>query len=362
MSVVDVNKFQNEYVNLSYEDGRLGINLFGAIGWDVSGEYILNLLTEFKNETIDLNIMSPGGSVLPAIGIYEYCSINDLDIHANIYGFCGSAATVISCGCKTATMAEDGYFMIHNVSTGGDEDDPVARQLSETLINIYKRKTGKPKAELRSMMADETWFTAKQALEMGFINKVVKRQLQVAMIPVNKIQSKMSDNKKGGFLNSLREMLGLQGKTEEEILEAVESKLSANDGVSKDDLAALTAKVEALENNVNLDEKMTEVETAVEAIADKVAELVEDINAFKSDFQAKTEEEKKEVKSKFKAIAERMAEAKVNPFKGEVNEADGEAHAEAGKEEEETEDQKRERENGRGQMYGDINAVLNGIK
>src|SRR5690606_30764068 len=69
---------------------------------------------------------------------------------------------------------------IHNVSSRvtGDyralqHEADVIKNYNDSIANAYVLKTGKTREELLSLMDNETWFTAQQAVEHGFADKVM---------------------------------------------------------------------------------------------------------------------------------------------------------------------------------------------
>jgi ATP-dependent Clp protease protease subunit len=76
-------------------------------------------------------------------------------------------------------MAEGAAFMIHNAKTlaYGDKSDlrhtaDVVEKIEGAIVNDYTTRTGKDEAEIRAAMQAETWFTAAEALEYGFVDRV----------------------------------------------------------------------------------------------------------------------------------------------------------------------------------------------
>ena len=55
----------------------------------------------------------------------------------------------------------------------------VLKTMNSALAEAYIAKTGKTKDEILKMMDKETWITASQALEMGFIDEVEELQTQM---------------------------------------------------------------------------------------------------------------------------------------------------------------------------------------
>ncbi len=71
-------------------------------------------------------------------------------------------------------------IMIHNVSMSGASGDyhdmqknaEILRQMNAALAGAYTAKTGRSQEEILKLMDRETWLTASQALEMGFVDGI----------------------------------------------------------------------------------------------------------------------------------------------------------------------------------------------
>lgn len=135
-------------------------------------------------EKLEVLINSCGGSVLAGQEIYsELRRRNDVEIE--IQSIAGSAASVIAMAghSKISPVAT---IMIHNVSISGASGDcnemekqaEVLRQMNEALANAYVEKTGMKMEKVLELMNEETWLTAKQCVELGFVDEVAKYETQ----------------------------------------------------------------------------------------------------------------------------------------------------------------------------------------
>lgn len=86
-----------------------------------------------------------------------------------------SAASVVAMAADQVLMAPTGIMMIHNpwtVAEGEVKDMQKAieilEQVKESIINAYQKKTKNSRAEISSMMDQETWMSAGRAIELGF--------------------------------------------------------------------------------------------------------------------------------------------------------------------------------------------------
>lgn len=143
------------------------------------------LQTMPAGEKLIVNINSGGGSVMAGQEIYSLLhGRQDVEIH--IQSLAGSAASVIAMA-NTCKMSPVATIMIHNVSMSGASGDyhdmqknaEILKTMNSALAEAYVTKTGKTKDEILKMMDKETWITASQALEMGFIDEVEELQTQI---------------------------------------------------------------------------------------------------------------------------------------------------------------------------------------
>ena len=86
----------------------------------------------------------------------------------------------VACAC-TSEIVPTGMLMIHNVSSyaAGDYNDMahesgVLLKASKAVATAYRLKTGMSEDELIGLMDKETWLTADEAVEKGFIDKVAE--------------------------------------------------------------------------------------------------------------------------------------------------------------------------------------------
>ena len=143
------------------------------------------LQTMPTGDKLIVNVNSGGGSVMSGQEIYSLLhGRQDVEIH--IQSLAGSAASVIAMA-NTCKMSPVATIMIHNVSMSGASGDyhdmqknaEILKTMNSALAEAYVAKTGKTKDEILKMMDKETWITAGQALEMGFIDEVEELQTQI---------------------------------------------------------------------------------------------------------------------------------------------------------------------------------------
>jgi ATP-dependent protease ClpP protease subunit len=159
--VISNNKYQNEDVTASDFDKALK-GLKGA-----------------KKATVRIN--SPGGQVFQAAAMRSMLmGAGFAELEVRIDGLCASAATLLACvpGAKV-TMSDGGMYMIHNpwslaIGEAKDLEHEAAllRDLEDTYRGIYAERSGRAPDEVQAWMNNETWFTAKKALDAGFVDEI----------------------------------------------------------------------------------------------------------------------------------------------------------------------------------------------
>lgn len=183
-------------------DNNSEINLFGEIGesWFTEGITMQSVSDQIKNiasENITLNISSLGGDVNHALAIYDILKTHKSKVTANIIGATASAGTIVALGADEVKMSENSLFLVHNawtIAAGNAEDlRKTAGDLDtfdSRIVNIYKKKTKKNKAEIESLMSEEKWITAEEAKDFGFIDSVYKPTKALNSADIEKLQIK----------------------------------------------------------------------------------------------------------------------------------------------------------------------------
>lgn len=148
-------------------------------GYGVQANAFVKALNEYKDaDTINVRINSGGGSVIAGSVIYNALKRHKGKVITHIDGLSASMASVIAMVGDEVRMAENALLMIHNpwTQSQGEAEDlrkeaDLLDKIKETLLTAYKR-SNYTEEELSELMDAETWFTAKEALESGFIDVI----------------------------------------------------------------------------------------------------------------------------------------------------------------------------------------------
>ncbi|MFF0543361.1 ATP-dependent Clp protease proteolytic subunit [Nocardia thailandica] len=148
---------------------------------------ILLLSAEDPTRDISLYINSPGGSVTAGMAIYDTMQLSECDIATYGMGLAASMGQfLLTAGTKGKRYAlPHARIMMHQPSAGigGSAADIaiMAEQFAHTkreLNELQALHTGKSVEQVTEDADRDRWFTAKEALEYGFIDRVISHANQ----------------------------------------------------------------------------------------------------------------------------------------------------------------------------------------
>lgn len=157
-------------------------------GEDTSVSEVIDRLKRLDpSQNIVLHVNSVGGEVSAGVTLYNRLRALPNKKSVIIEGLAASIASIISMVGDEIHMALGSEMMIHNPSAYvfGEADDfekaaESLRKTKENLIDIYEARTGLTREEIATMMDEETWLTAREALEKGFCTSVDESLQMVA--------------------------------------------------------------------------------------------------------------------------------------------------------------------------------------
>ncbi len=179
-----------KYFQINKKTDKKGeIFIYGDI---VSEEWFANEVTAlgFKKQLdelgnvseIDVHINSSGGNVFEGHAIYNMLKMHKAKINIYIDALAASIASVIAMSGDTIFMHKNSFLMIHNswIMTVGN-----AKELRDTADLLDKTDEASNQAyldralniseeELKELLDAETWLTASEALEKGFIDEILE--------------------------------------------------------------------------------------------------------------------------------------------------------------------------------------------
>lgn len=142
---------------------------------------------ELLNGSGDITVWinSPGGDCVAAAQIYNMLMDYQGNVTVKIDGIAASAASVIAMAGTKVMVSPVSMLMIHNPATMAFGDSAEMQkaiamldEVKESIINAYEIKTGMSRAKISHLMDAETWMNANMAIELGFADEIMKRDMQ----------------------------------------------------------------------------------------------------------------------------------------------------------------------------------------
>lgn len=176
----------------------------------VSPNMVKKSLDKAQGEEVEMDIASYGGDVFAASEIYSMINQYPGTVTGVIQGMAASAATIIAEACDHLIISPAGQMMIHKASTAGagnsDDFTHTAEVLSttdRTIAGIYQARTGKSEDEVLKLMKQETYLTAKDAVDQGFADEIMKKNEKVPQV-VNSLHDIPSKSAVKKFMNLIK--------------------------------------------------------------------------------------------------------------------------------------------------------------
>lgn len=177
-------------------DGVCAIDVMGEIGdsgWGAectTAVMVKNQLQAAGKAPVLLTINSPGGDAFEGIAIYNLLRDHPRDVTVNVIGLAASAASIVAMGGDKITMGESAFMMIHS-SWGlvmGNRNDllefaDMLDKVDTSVAELYARRSGMPVADVLTLMEEETWMTAAEAVKNGFADSTIATKKTNAATP-----------------------------------------------------------------------------------------------------------------------------------------------------------------------------------
>lgn len=160
--------------------GPTQIMIYDEIGnYGIRAEDFVQDLRGLQGD-IDLHLNTAGGSVFDGVTIYNALRSHQGKKTVTVDGLAASIGSVIAMAGDEVNMAPGSQMMIHEgyAMTQGNSEDmrksaEVLDRTSNEIAGFYSRKTGKPAADWRVAMKQETWYNAQEAVDAGLADHVI---------------------------------------------------------------------------------------------------------------------------------------------------------------------------------------------
>lgn len=150
--------------------------LYEEIHTGAAGDVVARLQAD-PGADVEVRINSPGGSVADGIAIYNALKPRKPTVY--IDGIAASIASLIAMAGDRIYAAENALLMVHDPWVMGTHGN--SRELRRTadlldkhrdaMLGAYTR-SGLSRSELEALLAAETWMTAEEALDLGFVDEI----------------------------------------------------------------------------------------------------------------------------------------------------------------------------------------------
>lgn len=167
-------------VRAAEDSDEAEIQVYDYIGWGgVEAKAFTRELKAITAPTIHVRINTPGGDVFDGIAIANALRDHPSRIVSHIDALAASMGSIIALAGDEVRMAPNAFYMIHDpwsfaIGNAADlrKTADVLDKIGGTFVDTYMAKTRAKRAAVEQWMHDETWFTAAEALDAGFIDVV----------------------------------------------------------------------------------------------------------------------------------------------------------------------------------------------
>jgi ATP-dependent Clp protease protease subunit len=150
---------------------------------ETSARYYYDVLKEHPDaKQINLYVNSSGGSVIEAMGIRGHLLRHPAHKTAYVDGWAASAASFVITACDETYMLTGAMQMLHSMWIAVIGNAKELRKAADDLDRIrtgnkavyLERAKGKlTAAKLEQLMANETWLTANECVELGLADRII---------------------------------------------------------------------------------------------------------------------------------------------------------------------------------------------
>jgi len=148
--------------------------------WWNGAQWFIDQIEQLHDvSTINLRINSPGGDVFEAVAMQGAMVRHPATFVAHIDGLAASAASFLIRGADKRVITDGGFLMIHQAMGGafGNAEDLLSvasalEKIDEAIVRGYVKATGKSEEQVKEWVNAETWFSAEEALEYGFVDEI----------------------------------------------------------------------------------------------------------------------------------------------------------------------------------------------
>ncbi|MED4492823.1 head maturation protease, ClpP-related [Heyndrickxia coagulans] len=179
--------------------GDIGASFWG--GESVTATDVKNALKDVQAKELHVHINSYGGDAFDGIAIFNQLRDHQAKVITHVDGVAASAASIIAMAGDEIIMNLGSMLMIHEASTGvwGNKTDMQKalnslEGLDKSLANIYMTRFKGEQSEVETLMKNETWFAADEAVDIGLADRVNNEGEKTDQNPTNEVDPEAFKN------------------------------------------------------------------------------------------------------------------------------------------------------------------------
>lgn len=280
------------------------ITIFDQIGqyYGYSKKYLKYELDAANGQPVRVVISSDGGDVTEGVALGSMLEMYPGKVETLGVGLVASIATVPLMSGDVVKMTKNSFLMIHSPWGGAvgtaddmrntaDTLDTMDNMLVEFYVDQIKKRNkaeGNTSLRVKRMMQAETWLTAQQAQELGFIDEVIQGGQYEDQINIIPMQNRLSQyrhtpaaliNKTDNmsFFKSIKKQLGV-----EDVPETPQASM---------DLEAARAVLEAagfsVTEAIGIEDQADTIEVTTGDVTDGMALMAQEIAELKAQLKTK---------------------------------------------------------------------------
>ena len=168
-----------------FENRRLFLT--GEITDELSEKLIADIMVlgGLSKDPIELYINSVGGSVDAGLALYDIMQTINIPILTYAIGQVSSMATIILVSGNLRYAFPNSTIMIHQAGGGATGKAAEVKAYADDLcranrlmLKLLAKHTKQPKKILESLITTEFFMTATKALQLNFIDEIVKKRIK----------------------------------------------------------------------------------------------------------------------------------------------------------------------------------------
>jgi ATP-dependent protease ClpP protease subunit len=131
---------------------------------------------------IHLHIQSPGGSVPPALLLYDIIVNSSVPVHTHVEGLCASAATLVAVAGQHRTITRNSYMLLHQPSitlhdaykyTELRDQARNMQSIVHSILQVYAERTTLSNDKLTELLLQDSLLDAQTCLTYGLVDEIV---------------------------------------------------------------------------------------------------------------------------------------------------------------------------------------------